>query len=42
MDIADLIHDLDYPLSLEIKRQIEAFGYKELLATLDSLMATEA
>ena len=41
MDIADLIHDLDYPLSLEIKRQIEAFQYKELLAKLDSLMATE-
>jgi hypothetical protein len=36
-----MISDLNYPLGIEIRRQVEAMHYRELLDILDKLIGAE-
>jgi hypothetical protein len=40
--IAGLISDIDYPLGVEIRHQVETFQYKELLERLDNLIGAQS
>jgi hypothetical protein len=40
--IAGFISDVNYPLGIEIRRQVEAMRYRELLEILDRLIGAKS